>query len=118
MLRRLPLSLLFGAAVLQAQIPVAPPPAPRTVSAAAASILPGDSATTAVGPQLYSIGSPTDEEQFYLEMINRARANPAAEGARLATTTDAKVRASYSYFGIDLGLMQSQFNAIAPRPPL
>lgn len=37
----------------------------------------------------YSIGQPTGEEQYHLELINRARANPSAEGARLASSTDA-----------------------------
>src|SRR5438067_2171580 len=41
--------------------------------------------------QVYSIGDPTGEETFVLECINRARANPAEEGHRLATTTDADV---------------------------
>src|SRR5512140_2998499 len=40
------------------------------------------------GPtQPWSIGQPTDEEQLYLEYINRSRANPTAEGARLAAST-------------------------------
>ena len=33
---------------------------------------------------IYSIGQPTGEEQYYLELLNRARANPTAEGTRLA----------------------------------
>src|SRR5439155_6210211 len=37
----------------------------------------------AVPDQLYSHGEPTAEEQFMLELINRARANPTAEAARL-----------------------------------
>ncbi len=32
---------------------------------------------------LYDSGDPTPEEQLLLEYINRARANPTAEGARL-----------------------------------
>src|SRR5688572_1754381 len=35
------------------------------------------------GPTRYSIGDPTDEEQLYLEHINRSRSNPPAEGVRL-----------------------------------
>jgi len=70
------------------------------------------------GPTLYSIGQPTAEEQLYLEYINRSRANPPAEGARLAATADPDVLAAYSYFSVDLALMQSQFNAIATAPPL
>lgn len=47
-------------------------------------------ASTAAGPWLgmgtieYSHGDPTVDEQRFLELMNRARANPAAEGARIA----------------------------------
>src|SRR5678815_1130153 len=37
----------------------------------------------AAAPALYSIGDPIDEEQLYLEYINRARANPPEEGLSL-----------------------------------
>ena len=70
------------------------------------------------GQALYDFGNPTGEEQLYLELINRARANPAAEGARLATTTDSGVLNAYSYFGVSLALMQSEFSAIPAQPPL
>jgi len=66
----------------------------------------------------YSIGQPTDEEQQYLEYLNRARANPPAEGAILANTTDPNVLSAYAYFSVDLGLMQTQFDAITASPPL
>jgi len=66
----------------------------------------------------YFFGNPTADEQFYIELINRARANPPAEGARLAATTDPNVLAAYAYFGVNLTLMQSEFNAIAAAPPL
>src|ERR1041385_1188951 len=39
----------------------------------------------------YDCGNPTDEEQYIIELINRARANPAAEGDRLSTTQDAGI---------------------------
>src|ERR1700748_3135127 len=66
----------------------------------------------------YSIGDPTNDEQYYLELINRARANPTAEGIRLATTTDANVLGAYASFGVNLVLMQTQFVLIPPQPPL
>ena len=55
----------------------APPPAPPIVSRA---VPPADQMTGATpkGTVLYSIGQPTDEEQLYLEYINRARTNPPA----------------------------------------
>ena len=67
---------------------------------------------------LYDFGNPTAEEQQYIELINRARANPPAEGARLAATSDAGVLLAYTYYGVDLAMMQSEFNAIAALPPL
>src|SRR4051812_29400845 len=74
--------------------------------------------TLAYAQSQYSIGDPSNEEQYYLELINRARANPTAEGLRLATTTDSDVVAAYSYFGVNLVLMQAQFALIPPAPPL
>ncbi|MBC5800675.1 MAG: hypothetical protein GIW94_12005 [Candidatus Eremiobacteraeota bacterium] len=68
--------------------------------------------------QLYSIGEPTGEEQQDLELINRARANPAAEGARLDATTDPQVLSALQYFGVNLALFQQQMNALPAAPPL
>src|SRR5205807_3031727 len=100
------------ATIVRAQ--VAPPPAPPIISAAPFSIENTESTTG----QLYSIGDPTNEEQYYLELINRARANPTAEGNRLAATTDSNILAAYTAFGVNLVLMQSQFLLIPPAPPL
>jgi uncharacterized protein YkwD len=108
------LALAAFACATIARAQVAPPPAPPVISAAPFSIESGESTTA----HLYSIGDPTNEEQYYLELINRARANPPAEGIRLATTTDGSVLAAYSAFGVNLVLMQSQFALIPPAPPL
>ena len=70
------------------------------------------------GATLYSIGQPTDEEQLYLEYINRSRANPSAEGVRLAGTTDPDVLSAYSAFAVNLSLMQSEFSTNPAVPPL
>jgi hypothetical protein len=106
------LALLASAAFARGQ--VAPPPAPPITSGSSFSI----KAPEAPATQLYSIGDPTNEEQYYLELINRARANPTAEGLRLATTTDSNVLSAYSSFGVNLVLMQSQFALLPPAPPL
>jgi hypothetical protein len=82
-------------------------PAPSTVNTLAAP--------TAT---LYSHGDPTAEEQYTLEMINRARANPAEEGLRLANTTDPEVLSSYSYFKINTNTLKTQFASYPSRPPL
>src|ERR1035437_4660422 len=97
--------------------PQAPPTAPP-VEVASPQIKQFKLSQSPEGNTPYSIGSPTDEEQLYLEYINRARANPPAEGLILATTTDPDVLAAYVQFGVDTNLMQSQFNAIAAAPPV
>src|SRR3954465_5630544 len=107
------LASLACAFVARAQ--VAPPPAPPIVEGGAPFSLESPNASAS---QLYSIGQPTNEEQYYLELINRARVNPTAEGIRLAVTTDPNVLSSYNYFGVNLVLMQAQFALIAPAPPL
>lgn len=95
--------------------PKAPPPAPPIQSRSQTG---GVAKPHPLGLTLYSIGQPTDEEQLYLEYLNRMRANPTAEGQRLATTTDPDVLSAYSYFGVDLNLMQSEFATNPPVPPL
>src|SRR5438067_1421714 len=109
------LALAFFACAALARAQVAPPPAPPIISAPPFS---SDVCSSDLTAQLYSIGDPTNEEQYYLELINRARANPTAEGIRLATTTDSNVLAAYSAFGVNLVLMQSQFAVLPPAPPL
>jgi hypothetical protein len=108
----LALLVFAGAHLVHGQ--VAPPPAPPVVTGGHSFTNSPESPTA----QLYSIGDPTNEEQYSLELINRARANPTAEGLRLATTTDSNVLAAYTAFGVNLVLMQAQFVLIAPAPPL
>src|SRR5213075_2629711 len=107
------LASLACAVVVRADL--APPPAPPIVQGGAPFSL---QSSTAPASQLYSIGQPTNEEQYYLELINRARANPTAEGIRLAVTTDPSVVSAYTAFAVNLVLMQAQFTLIAPAPPL
>jgi Cysteine-rich secretory protein family len=107
--------LLAFFACVAARAQVAPPPAPPMVQGGAPFSAESPTVPTT---QLYSIGDPTNEEQYYLELINRARANPTAEGIRLALTTDSNVLAAYNAFGVNLVLMQAQFALIPPAPPL
>jgi hypothetical protein len=111
---RICFSLAFFAC-FAARAQVAPPPAPPIVEGRAPFSTQSPNGPTT---QLYSIGDPTNEEQYYLELINRARANPTAEGIRLALTTDPNVLSAYSAFGVNLVLMQAQFVLILPAPPL
>ncbi len=101
---------------ISTRTPQAPPPAPPIVTRSQPEVF--TSTPPPEGSTPYSIGNPTDEEQLYLEYLNRARANPPAEGLILATTTDPNVLSAYSAYTVDLSLMQSQFNAIAITPPL
>ncbi len=78
------------------------------------------------GQVLYDFGDPTAEEQQYLEYINRARANPLAEGVLLAATKDLAVLQAYNYapsppntgWIVDLTMMQDEFNLLTSAPPL
>src|SRR5882724_10225544 len=83
-------------------VPHAPPPAPPVTVRTATPERPSPRLH---GPTLYSIGDPTDEEQLYLEYLNRSRSDPPAEGVRLANTTDPDVLSAYTFFKVDLGLM-------------
>jgi hypothetical protein len=66
----------------------------------------------------YAFGNPTAEEQLYIEYMNRARANPTAEGIRLAAATDKNITDAYFSRSVVLSVMQAEFAAIPVRPPL
>lgn len=116
-------SLLFVTPALSQSISVehAPPKPPLILQREAVASPPPppvkQSDFTAQTTQ-YSIGTPTDEEQYYVELINRARANPTAEGIMLATTTHPNVLSAIDFFSVDLNMMKAEFAAIVVRPPL
>lgn len=66
----------------------------------------------------YSIGEPTDEEQLYVEFINRARADPQGEVQRLLDGSDPDVEGAMDFFEVDRGVVLAQFAGIAPAPPV
>jgi hypothetical protein len=111
-------ALTLSCAALQAdtfQAPPTPPPmlvAPTVTRAAAPA-----NVAAAAGTQ-FSIGNPTDEEQLYLELLNRARANPAAEGVRLANSTEPTITAPIIQYKVNLNLMVTEFSLIPPTAPL
>src|SRR6476661_6607067 len=98
---------IAGAQVAEYQAPPPPPTPPpilhQSPVAPKEKMATAQSASPPPAP-VYSIGSPTDEEQYYQELINRARANPTAEGLLLATTTDSDVTSAYTSFGVNLTL--------------
>jgi len=94
------------------------PPEPPPISSQTIPQFEADAELSAASLSLYSIGDPTGEEQFYLELVNRARANPNAEAQIFRNTADPDVLSAYNYFNVDLDLMVSQFASLPPAPPL
>lgn len=62
----------------------------------------------------YTFGTPSGDEVEMLELINRARSNPAAEGQRLVIA----LAAQPSNGGVDLAQLTATFNSISARPPV
>lgn len=83
------------------------------------SVLGSLAAASAIHAQTqYSHGNPTADEQYMLELINRARANPAAEGLRLANTTDPDVQLGIKLFGVDVAKLKKDFASYRVQPPV
>ncbi len=53
-----------------------------------------------------------------LELINRARANPAAEGEMLANVTDTEILRYYSQYAVDTNKLKSDFAGYQAQQPL
>ena len=60
---------------------------------------------------------PDGREQQVMWLMNRARANPSAEGFWLATSTDPDVAGGRSFFGVNRAMLQSEFNGYSVKPP-
>jgi len=97
------------------RVPQAPEPNPLSVTNLNAV---KSTRGLSAGPTLYSIGQPTDDEQLYLELINRARANPPQEGIWLSELTDPDVVSAIDFFDVNLTVMVNEFSVIAPAQPL
>ncbi len=71
---------------------------------------------------LWQIGDMTAEEQLYVELINRARANPPEEGRWLLSLTDADVLRNLSFFNVELDQVLDDpihgFLKLPSAPPL
>ena len=107
---------------LLAQTSPAPPVPPPVEHREAKEVLTIQAADFTGQTTLYSIGNPTDDEQLSLELINRARANPTAEGIMLATSTHPDVLVAVGPapggFSVNLNLMKNEFAVLTVRPPL
>ena len=104
---------VFGILALEASIPISIPPAITSHrDFVRHPVRPG-------GVLLqYLIGEPTDEEQLFLEYINRARANPTAEGQRLAASTAVDLQQVFEVYQVDLAKLKTDIATNLPAPPL
>ena len=67
----------------------------------------------------YDCGDPTAEEQYVIELINRARADPAAEGVRLSTTQDGGIVNNLQHYSEPTrDQVKSEFATYPAQPPL
>lgn len=62
--------------------------------------------------------APSDAAQSMLELINRARANPAAEGQRLLALVKTDPMLRQATQGWDLNAFVKEINSFRPEPPL
>lgn len=74
--------------------------------------------TSAVPTIQYSHGDPSGEEQYMLELINRARSGPTQEGIFLTTQTGTTINQAYTFFNVNKLQVQAAFAAIASIQPL
>lgn len=77
-------------------------------------------AVTNTTPVLYSQGDPTNDEQYLLQLLNRARMDPVGEGQRLAAwlKNTAQGQSVVLGYGVDPNQIASVFAAMPAVPPL
>lgn len=93
-------------------------PAVSTQESATGAVTSGAELLSSAPTLKFDQGDPTAEEQYMLELINRARANPAAEGVRLAMETDPEITGNYDYYQVDTATIRREFSDYPSRPPL
>lgn len=67
---------------------------------------------------LSSVGGPTADKQYALELINLIRTNPAAAADRFTSNIDANVEATLEKFQMNLGDVRNRIASAAPKPAL
>ncbi len=60
---------------------------------------------------------PDANEQQLVWLMNRARANPTAEGEFLAASGDPDIHAGITFFNVNTTQLRNEFAAIVPKPP-
>jgi len=63
-------------------------------------------------------GNPTGDEQEMLWLINRSRANPVEDCARMLYTDDSYVQAALQYYKVNKTQTLTKFEQYAAKPPL
>ncbi len=92
---------------------------PTAVTAKRNPVLAKHNVTPQSALNVYDHGDPTAEEQYELELINRARANPPAEGNLLFSTTNPWVVNQYTQWGTPTrSQVKSDFAGYAAQMPL
>lgn len=114
----LALGVALSSPLAQAQSSQYHLPEPVRIGQKGAPVQVPPSPLSSVPTEQYSHGNPSAEEQYVLELINRARSNPTAEGIFLAETTDPQVLAAYAFFNIDKNKLKTDFAGYPVRPPL
>jgi hypothetical protein len=73
----------------------------------------------AQAPALYPVGSISAQEQYYIELINRTRVDPAREGRRMRALRSEPIFANpYREFGVDLKMFVEEMALLPPAPPV
>jgi hypothetical protein len=90
----------------------------RFLSASLALSLLAAASLQAAPASFYPQAEPSAQEQVLLELINKARSNPAAEGQMLASVQDPEILRYYSHYGVNASKLQSDFASYSAKPPL
>tara|TARA_Y100001934_G_scaffold243661_1_gene300467 strand:+ start:6870 stop:9125 length:2256 start_codon:yes stop_codon:yes gene_type:complete len=113
--------LLLPAAQAQQVIPettIPAPPTPPAIEERAPTRQAAGFQPQGAAPTLYSIGQPTDDEQHYLELINRARRDPTGEATRMAIHTDPQVQSAMNQFNVNTTVLHAAISAYPVAQPL
>jgi hypothetical protein len=74
--------------------------------------------TIATAQSPYIVGEISNTEQYYLELVNRARMYPDIEGRILSEIADSSARLEYAFFNVDMDAMETEMALYPPLPPL
>lgn len=68
--------------------------------------------------EVLSSGGPSAQAQQILEMLNRARTNPAETADRITSNLDSDVMATVKHYNVDLNQVKNAIASAAPKQPL